>query len=231
MPVVSPDSVEILGGNFGDADPRSSAGSAGDLGDDSDSTFAVAYSYDDGFGSQRYDSIAAHFTVPTGTGGLSETEASPRLRLQLDDNGVDGDTRVAVLAYATDFSGVSVAWHASLPTHADIYDEGLPLTNPTYATNHWWTFNPGLGDADPWPALTDCMAAGNLTFEIFREPNGVGRTWDDGYVKVFELTLTVPARGGAPLRLTQRGDSKAGGADRSRSRGRAAGNRVRGRIR
>jgi hypothetical protein len=216
MPTASPDSVEIYGGDFGSADPRSNAGSAGGLGDSSDATYAVAYSYDDGFGSHRYDTIAAHFTVATGPGGLTAAQASPRLRIQLSDNGVNGDTRVAVLAYPTDFgAGPNVAWHASLPDHAVIYDEGLPL-GATYATDHWWTFDAGGGDPDPWPGLTDLLAAGNLTFEILREANP-DRVWDDGYVKVFELTITVPGGPSGvipPRRIFQRTDGKTHGAPR-----------------
>lgn len=185
------------------------------LGDEDDATYAETVT------AGSHDSILLTFpAIGEGGYTKDQAGARIRLQLD-DDGTHPGDSRVQITAYdKTGDTDTYAIWGASLDDNTAIYDEGLPIGEfnpPTTGSivyladasghldgdpdsDHWWTFQnstspdwdtDGTSNDDPWPALTDLLAAGNLVMEVTRITGT--RTWTTGSAKVFEASIGIPA--------------------------------------
>lgn len=149
-----------------------------------------------------------NFTTHKGPGGLSASELSIVLHTQANHgDGINpGEHRVHIDAFSSGSDPVFAVWEGSIPDTSVVYNDGLPVgpkvggvlgSITELGTDHWWTFQnhtsaswttDGTDNDDPWPALTDALAAGELVVRVQYVSTGGGDFYTP-YCRVFEFTI------------------------------------------
>lgn len=193
-----PDTITLLAGGAFPLSGTGLTGGAGALADESDASYAQASRHLNDDFSHVTDYIELAFTTPVGCGGATVDQVTPRLRVQLDDDVASPhETMVRVAFSSVTFDPqLNEAFIGSLPTHSTIYDEGIPY-DPSgevlIGPKHYWEYQGEAFLNDPWPRITAALAAGDLIVTINKDTNvSTEGQWIDGWVRVFEFSLTVP---------------------------------------